>query len=103
MAINYLGNTDAAQATLTDLTGAGHVALQADVSEPGEVETLVRDAVEAMGGLDIVVNNAGIWVDHVVEEVDYDQWQGAWDRVIRANLIGPANVCYCAARHMGSW
>ena len=61
---------------------------------------LVRDSVEALGGLDIVVNNAGIWVDHVLEEVDFDEWQDAWDRVLRANLVGPANVCYCAARHM---
>ena len=57
-------------------------------------------AVEALGGLDIVVNNAGIWVDHVLEDVDYDEWQDAWNRVLQANLIGPANVSYCAARHM---
>ena len=61
---------------------------------------MVASAVEALGGLDIVVNNAGIWLEHVLEEVDYDQWRDAWQRVLDANLVGPANVCYCAARHM---
>ena len=100
VAINYRGNKLAAERTLTELAGDGHVALQEDVTEPDAVVRLVRDSVESLGGLDIVVNNAGIWVDHVLEEVDYDEWQDAWDKVLRANLVGPANVCYCAARHM---
>jgi NAD(P)-dependent dehydrogenase (short-subunit alcohol dehydrogenase family) len=100
VAINYRGNKLAAERTLAELAGTGHVALQEDVTEPDAVVRLVRDSVEALGGLDIVVNNAGIWVDHVLEEVDFDEWQDAWDRVLRANLVGPANVCYCAARHM---
>jgi NAD(P)-dependent dehydrogenase (short-subunit alcohol dehydrogenase family) len=100
VAINYRGNKLAAERTLAELAGDGHVALQEDVTEPDAVVRLVRDSVEALGGLDIVVNNAGIWVDHIVEEVDFDEWQEAWDRVLKANLIGPANLCYCAARHM---
>ena len=100
VAINYLGNREAAETTLEALAGEGHVMLQADVSDPAAVEGLVAAAVEALGGLDIVVNNAGIWVDHVLEDVDYDEWQDAWKRVIDANLLGPANVSYCAARHM---
>lgn len=100
VAINYRSNREAAETTLTDLAGEGHVILQADVTDPVAVEGLVAASIEALGGLDIAVNNAGIWVDHILEEVDYDEWQGAWDRVIQANLIGPANVSYCAARHM---
>jgi NAD(P)-dependent dehydrogenase (short-subunit alcohol dehydrogenase family) len=100
VAINYLDNRDAAQTTLTELSGDGHVMLQADVSDAGAASGLVDAAAEALGGLDIVVNNAGIWVDHVLEEVSYDDWQEAWDRVLQTNLIGPANVSYCAARRM---
>jgi NAD(P)-dependent dehydrogenase (short-subunit alcohol dehydrogenase family) len=74
--------------------------LQADVADPDAVREMVSASIDALGGLDIAVNNAGIWVDHVLEEVDYDQWQEAWDRVIKANLIGPANLCHCVARHM---
>ncbi len=100
VAINYLRNRAAAEKTLAELAGGGHALVQADVADPEEALRLVASAVEALGGLDIVVNNAGIWVDHYLEEVDYDEWQDAWDRVLRANLIGPANVSYCAARHM---
>jgi len=100
VAINYLKNRTAAEKTLAELAGGGHTLVQADVADPEEALRLVASAVEALGGLDIVVNNAGIWVDHFLEEVDYDEWQDAWDRVLRANLLGPANVSYCAARHM---
>jgi NAD(P)-dependent dehydrogenase (short-subunit alcohol dehydrogenase family) len=100
VAVNYRANAAAAQATLAELPGGPHVALQADVADPEQAQRLVAAAVQSLGGLDILVNNAGIFVDHVLEEVGYDQWQDAWDRVLRTNLIGPANVCYCAARHM---
>ena len=100
VAINYRSNASAAEATLAELPGEGHIMLQADVTDPKAVEDLVAAAIEALGGLDIVVNNAGIWVDHVLEDVDYDEWQEAWKRVLEANLLGPANVSYCAARHM---
>ncbi len=100
VAINYRSNNDAAAETLETLNGEGHSMLQADITDPEAVEGLVAAAIDAFGGLDIVVNNAGIWVDHVLEEVDYEEWQDAWKRVIDANLLGPANVSYCAARHM---
>lgn len=100
VAINYRANRDAAEATRETLAGDGHVALRADVADPADAANLVNRAVDALGGLDIVVNNAGIFVDHKLDEVSYDQWQNAWDRVLKANLIGPANVSYCAARHM---
>jgi len=100
VAINYRSNTTAAEATLAGLPGHGHTMLQADVTDPNAVRELVESAIEALGGLDIVVNNAGIWVEHVLEDVDYDGWQEAWDKVLTANLLGPANVSYCAAKHM---
>jgi NAD(P)-dependent dehydrogenase (short-subunit alcohol dehydrogenase family) len=100
VAINYLSNRGAAEETLGEMPGGPHTTLQGDVADPASARRLVAASVEAFGGLDIVVNNAGIWVDHVLENVDYDEWQAAWARVLQANLVGPANVSYCAARHM---
>jgi NAD(P)-dependent dehydrogenase (short-subunit alcohol dehydrogenase family) len=100
VAINYRANREAADATLAALPGGPHTALQADVTDPEAVKDLVASAADALGGLDVVVNNAGIWVEHKLEDVDYDEWQGAWNRVLQANLVGPSNVSYCAARHM---
>src|SRR5439155_16232710 len=49
---------------------------------------------------DVLVNNAGIYVEHRASDVDYDRWLGVWRHTIDVNLIGAANVAYCAARHM---
>jgi NAD(P)-dependent dehydrogenase (short-subunit alcohol dehydrogenase family) len=100
VAISFRANRRAADETLEMLPGGPHVALQADVADPESVGCLVDEAVRAFGRLDGVVNNAGIWVDHVLEEVDFEAWQQAWRRVLDTNLVGPANVCYLAARHM---
>jgi 3-oxoacyl-[acyl-carrier protein] reductase len=53
-----------------------------------------------MGGLDVVVNNAAVFPRHPILETSYDEWQAAWRRTIEVNLLGPANVAWCAVRHM---
>jgi NAD(P)-dependent dehydrogenase (short-subunit alcohol dehydrogenase family) len=100
VAISYLGNRQAADETLAALPGGPHLAIQADVADPESVRRLIEQAVGTLGRLDVVVNNAGVWVDHLLEEVDFDGWQDAWRRVLDTNLVGPANVSYLAARHM---
>jgi 3-oxoacyl-[acyl-carrier protein] reductase len=100
VAINYRQNHSAAEETLAALPGDGHIGIQADVANPEAVELLVAESVATLGGLDIVVNNAGVWVEHIVDEVGYDDWREAWARTLQTNLVGPANVSYCAARHM---
>ena len=100
VAINSLSDTPAAEETREALQGDGHAILRADVSDSVAVDRLIAKTLEALGGLDIVVNNAGTWIDHVLEDVDYDEWREAWARTLQTNLVGPANVSYCAARHM---
>jgi len=100
VAINYLNNKDAAVAALASMSGGPHVAIQADVSDADSVEGLFEDAVAALGSIDIVVNNAGIYRYHRIDEVDFDEWRYSWREVLDTNLVGPANVCYHAARHM---
>lgn len=100
VAINYLENIAAAESTLADLAGEGHVAIQADVSDSDAVKRLVSNAADRLGGLDIVVNNAGTWIEHPLEDVSYDDWQDSWRRILEVNLVGAANVSFCAARHL---
>ncbi|UCG53055.1 MAG: SDR family oxidoreductase [Candidatus Latescibacterota bacterium] len=99
-AISYLSNLEAAKETAGSLPGGPHLFAQADVGDPKAVKRLVDWAVKELGGLDIVVNNAGAHRIHRVEEVDYGEWQAAWRDTLAVNLIGAANVSYCAARHM---
>ena len=98
--INYLSNTKAAEKTLASLEGRPHMMVQGDVSDPESVRHMIETVVDNFGALDIVVNNAGTYVYHRLEEVVYDDWQQAWQETLATNLLGPANVAYCAARHM---
>jgi NAD(P)-dependent dehydrogenase (short-subunit alcohol dehydrogenase family) len=98
--VHYHRNREAAEQTLAALFGSGHMIVQADMADADAVEHMVKAVVEQMGGLHVLVNNAGIYEEHKLTDVTYDDWQAAWQRTLAANLIGPANACYCAARHM---
>ena len=100
VAVNFRADQKSALDTLNDLEGEGHVLVQADVSVPDEARRAVDESVSRLQGLDIVVNNAGIFTDHRLESVGFDEWQSAWRKTIDVNLIGPANICYFGARHM---
>jgi NAD(P)-dependent dehydrogenase (short-subunit alcohol dehydrogenase family) len=100
VAISYLSNRAAAEETIQSLPGGPHEMVQADMADPVSVSGMVETVTQSFEALDIVVNNAGIWQDHILEEVDFDQWQSVWRRILDTNLVGPANVCYCAARYM---
>ena len=100
VALNYRSNEKAADETLAALPGEGHDLVPGDVANAQEASAIVERAVTSLGGLDIVVNNAGVGGHHRPDEVDYDAWQEAWQRILAVNLIGAANVSYCAAKHM---
>jgi NAD(P)-dependent dehydrogenase (short-subunit alcohol dehydrogenase family) len=100
VAISYLANRQAADESIAALPGGPHLIVQADVADPASARRLIEEVTRSFGRLDILVNNAGVWVDHVIEEVDFEDWQDAWRRVLDTNLVGPANVSYLAARHM---
>ena len=83
-----------------ELPGDGHVTVRGDVQDPEVVQSFVDAAAEKLGGLDVVVNNAAVIPPHPILETSYVDWQRAWRETLAANLVGPANVCWCAARHM---
>jgi 3-oxoacyl-[acyl-carrier protein] reductase len=100
VAVSYLSNADAARRTIDEMPGGRHMMIQADVADPVAVKHLVDTVVREFGALDIVVNNAGAHREHRLEAVDYDEWRDAWQETLAVNLVGAANVTYCAARHM---
>jgi NAD(P)-dependent dehydrogenase (short-subunit alcohol dehydrogenase family) len=61
---------------------------------------MVDAAALGLGGLDVLVNNAGQAYQHPITDVSYADWQAAWGRTLSANLTGPANVTYWAVQHM---
>lgn len=100
VALNYRSNDETAGETLSSLPGGPHTLVRGDVARSEEAAGIVERAAAELGGLDIVINNAGVGGHHRPDEVDYQAWQEAWSRILAVNLLGPANVCYCAARHM---
>jgi 3-oxoacyl-[acyl-carrier protein] reductase len=102
VAIHHRNSPDLAAEVLAGLPGNGHVVVQADVADPDAVAVMVDDAAARLGGLDVLVNNAASYgrSPHPVAEVSYEQWQAVWRDTIGVNLIGAANVTWCAVRHM---
>ena len=100
VAVHYNSNQQAADETLASLPGSGHSIIQADLADAEAVERMVRTVIESMGGLQVLVNNAGIYEEHKITGVDYAFWQASWLKTLQTNLLGAANAAYCAAQHM---
>ena len=71
-------------------------AVQADVSDPAQVQALIAAAIKSFGQLDILVNNAGIEFKHSFTEFPFDLWQ----KVIAVDLTGPFLCAQAAAKQM---
>jgi 3-oxoacyl-[acyl-carrier protein] reductase len=102
VAVNYASSLSSAEEVLRSLAGAGHILAAADVSDPAAVREMVDRVAVTMGGIDVLVNNAGIYTQHEILEVSYEHWQQAWSQTLAVNLVGAANVTWCAVRHMGN-
>jgi len=100
VAVHYREAAGAAGAVRDSLPGPGHLAVQADLADAEAVRAMVDAAADGLGGLDVLVNNAGIYVDHPVLGTSYEEWQAAWRATLGVNLAGAANATWCAVRHM---
>jgi NAD(P)-dependent dehydrogenase (short-subunit alcohol dehydrogenase family) len=102
VAVHHRANSALAAQVAASLPGDGHVVVQADLRDADAVRAMVDCAAGRLGGLDVLVNNAASFGRDAqpVAEVSYEQWQQVWADTIGLNLIGAANVTWCAARHM---
>ena len=100
VAVHCGASLEAANALVASLPGTGHVVVQADLRDADAVQVMVDDTAAALGGIDVLVNNAGVFVVHQIDKVSYQEWQQAWADTLGVNLVGAANVTWCAVRHM---
>ena len=100
VAVHCRDAVGAAEAVRDSLPGAGHVTVRADLADADAVRSMVDAAASGLGGLDVLVNNAGIYAGHPVLGTSYEEWQAAWQVTLGVNLVGAANVTWCAVQHM---
>lgn len=77
-----------------------HSTARADLRDPEAIPPLVQDAIAELGAIDVLVNNAGVYLPHPLDGTSYVDWQRAWRETFEVNVFGAANVSYCVARHM---
>jgi 3-oxoacyl-[acyl-carrier protein] reductase len=89
---------DAARATTAsqNLAGEGHAGFSCDVSDSSEVTSVVSEVEDSIGGVTILVNNAGITRDNILLRLKDEDW----DEVIAVNLKGAFNMTKAVTRGM---
>lgn len=98
VALSFRDDAAAAEAAAAEIRAAGGKAipLQADLARPAEAERLVAEAVAALGRLDVLVANHGIWKRAPLADLTPEKWE----ETLATNLGGVYAVCRHAARHM---
>ena len=91
-----LDRSDEARARVVKELPALTAAIDADVASLDEVQAAFAEAVEQMGSVDVLINNAGISIRHDFLNITPDEW----DRVLDVNLKGVFYMAQTAARHM---
>src|SRR5690606_6161369 len=87
VAITYAGSADRAAAVVTAIEEKGRkgIAIQADSSDPAAIERSVNETVSALGGLDILVNNAAITLYNLIADIGIEEI----DVMLRVNVRSP--------------
>jgi 3-oxoacyl-[acyl-carrier protein] reductase len=93
VAVNYRAGKDAAEAVAGEFGG---LAVQADVSDPGQAQSLIEKVESELGDIDALVNNAGVTRDTLIARMSDDDWQ----TVIDTNLRGTFNTARAVSRKM---
>jgi len=98
LVVNYAGNTAAAEAVVAKIKAAGGQAItaQADVANPDAARRMFDSTETAFGGVDVLINNAGIMTPKPIADSD----DALFDRHIAVNLKGTFNSLREAARRM---
>src|SRR5690349_23353463 len=88
VAVHYGRRSEEAERVRAGLAGSGHAVVGADLADPDAVRRMVDGAADALGGIDVLVNNAGVFEAHPIDATSYEEWQAAWHRTMDVNLLG---------------
>lgn len=96
--IHYNKSEAAAKALLAELTAQGHSAamVQADLSDPTRAETIVSETEKVFGGVDVLINNAGISLNKMFCDTTLDDW----NNMFNVNMTSMAAMTRAVLPHM---
>ncbi|MGQ7310929.1 SDR family oxidoreductase [Microbacterium arabinogalactanolyticum] len=96
VAVHYAGNKAKAESVVAEITGNGGqaIAVGGDVADEQDMQTAFAAVEQAFGGVDVVVNTAGVMILGPVADYSLDDF----DRIVRTNLRGTFVVSQLAAR-----
>ena len=100
VAVHAGRDTAAAERVRDALPGDGHIAVTGDLTVADTCARVVAEAVSGLGGLDVLVNNAGVYAGHPVDATSYADWQQAWRATLDLNLVAPANLAWLTVDHL---
>jgi NAD(P)-dependent dehydrogenase (short-subunit alcohol dehydrogenase family) len=102
VALHYRTQAAAAEAVRARCNGQGHTLHAADLGDTAACASLHDDVLKAHGRVDILINNAGIFVDHPPLTTAPDAWTAALRDILATNLAGPWELSGHALRHMAA-
>jgi 3-oxoacyl-[acyl-carrier protein] reductase len=96
--VNYVRSVNEAKKVVTHIKAMSRtaIAVRADVSKRAGAQKMFNKALDEFGRIDLLVNNAGIYMDGTILDTSEEDW----DRVIAVNLKGPFNCTQIAAKTM---
>jgi NAD(P)-dependent dehydrogenase (short-subunit alcohol dehydrogenase family) len=90
----------AAAERLRDSLGGDHAVLAADLADTEGIPALVDRAVAELGGVDVLVHNAGVYLHHSVVSTPFEEWVTSWRQVIDVNLMAGAALAHRVVDHL---
>ncbi len=100
VAVHFNRDNRAADDAVAALPGSGHESFAAALGEPTAAESLVNQVTGRMGPVDVLVNNAGIFLHTPFVEVEFEQWLADWNETLAVNLSGAAHLSFLVAKQM---
>ena len=98
VAVHYRGSADEAEAVVAEISkiGGKAKAYQADIADRTAVQAMIQGIVADHGGLNILVNNAGLAIRKPFKDTTPEEWRSQID----VNLMGAIQLCHAAAPHL---
>lgn len=98
VAVHHRSSAEEANAVVAEITKAGGKAkaYQADIADRAAVQAMVQAVVADHGGLNVLVNNAGLAIRKPFKDTTPEEWRSQID----VNLVGAIQLCHAAAPHL---